>query len=101
MPAYPVPTSSEAGLRAELPATGAEDPDHGAMPSSGLERSDINIRISAMGDSEKDPVFSPQANQSESRSWVPMAAGGAFVLLLIVGVVLLTRGGKSTGRQSR
>jgi hypothetical protein len=26
-----------------------------------------------------------------------MAAGGVFVLLLIVGVVLLTRGGKSTG----
>jgi hypothetical protein len=26
-----------------------------------------------------------------------MAAGGAFVLLLVVGVVLLTRGGKSTG----
>ncbi|HET8888106.1 MAG TPA: hypothetical protein VFQ41_04315 [Candidatus Angelobacter sp.] len=50
-----------------------------------------------MGDSENDPVFSPQAEQSESRSWVPMAAGGAFVLLLIVGVVLLTRGGKSTG----
>lgn len=50
-----------------------------------------------MGDPEKDPVFSPQADQSESRSWVPMAAGGAFVLLLVVGVVLLTRGGKSTG----
>ena len=26
-----------------------------------------------------------------------MAAGGAFVVLLVVGVVLLTRGGKSTG----
>lgn len=50
-----------------------------------------------MGDSEKDQVFSPPANESESRSWVPMAAGGVFVLLLIAGVVLLTRGGKSTG----
>ena len=50
-----------------------------------------------MGDSEKDQVFSPPANDSENRSWVPMAAGGVFVLLLIVGVVLLTRGGKSTG----
>jgi hypothetical protein len=42
-------------------------------------------------------VLSPQTNQSESRSWMPMAAGGAFVLLLVVAVVLLTRGGKSTG----
>jgi hypothetical protein len=50
-----------------------------------------------MGDSEQGPVLSPQTNQSESRSWVPMATGGAFVLLLVVGVVLLTRGGKSTG----
>jgi hypothetical protein len=50
-----------------------------------------------MGDSEQGPVLSPQTNQSESRSWVPMAAGGAFVVLLVVGVVLLTRGGKSTG----
>jgi hypothetical protein len=50
-----------------------------------------------MGDSEQGPVLSPQTNQSESRSWMPMAAGGAFVLLLVVAVVLLTRGGKSTG----
>ena len=49
-----------------------------------------------MGDSEKDQVFSPPTNESQSRSWVPMAAGGVFVLLLIAGVVLLTRGGKST-----
>jgi hypothetical protein len=50
-----------------------------------------------MGDSEQGPVLSPQTNQSESRSWVPMAAGGAFVLLLVVAVILLTRGGKPTG----
>jgi hypothetical protein len=49
-----------------------------------------------MGDSEQGPVLSPQTNQSESRSWVPMAAGGAFVLLLVIVVVLLTRGGRST-----
>jgi hypothetical protein len=49
-----------------------------------------------MADSDQDQVFSPPTNQSENRSWVPMAAGGAFVLLLVVGVVLLTRGGKST-----
>jgi hypothetical protein len=50
-----------------------------------------------MGDSEQDQVFSPPTHERESRSWVPMAAGGAFVLLLVVAVVLLTRGGKSTG----
>jgi hypothetical protein len=50
-----------------------------------------------MADSDQDQVFSPPTNEGENRSWVPMAAGGAFVLLLVVGVVLLTRGGKSTG----
>jgi hypothetical protein len=50
-----------------------------------------------MGDSEQDQVFSPPTHERESRSWVPMAAGGTFVLLLVVAVVLLTRGGKSTG----
>jgi hypothetical protein len=50
-----------------------------------------------MGDSEKDQVFSPPTNESEDRNWLPMAIGGVFVLVLIVGVVLLTRGGKSTG----
>jgi hypothetical protein len=47
-----------------------------------------------MGDSEKDQVFSPPTNQSENRNWVPMAVGGVFVLVLIVGVVLLTRAGR-------
>ena len=84
-------------MRAELPASGAERGNHGQFSQSGLERSDINIRITAMGDSEKDQVFSPPTNESESRSWAPMAAGGVFVLLLVAGVVLLTRGGKSTG----
>jgi hypothetical protein len=50
-----------------------------------------------MADSEQDQVFSPPQHERESRSWVPMAAGGAFVLVLVVVVVLLTRGGKSTG----
>jgi hypothetical protein len=50
-----------------------------------------------MGDSEQDQLFSPPTHERESRSWVPMAAGGAFVLLLVVAVVLLTRGGKPTG----
>jgi hypothetical protein len=50
-----------------------------------------------MADSEQDQVFSPPTQERESRSWMPMAAGGAFVLLLVVCVVLLTRGGKSTG----
>jgi hypothetical protein len=47
-----------------------------------------------MGDSEHDPVFSPPANQSENKAWVPMAAGGVFVLVLIIGLVLLTRAGR-------
>jgi len=59
-----------------------------------LDRGDINIRISAMGDSENEPVFSPSAEQSESRNWLPMAIGGVFVLVLIAVVVLLTRAGK-------
>jgi len=50
-----------------------------------------------MGDSENEPVFSPSAEQSEGRNWLPMAIGGVFVLALIVGVVLLTRAGKPTG----
>jgi hypothetical protein len=47
-----------------------------------------------MGDSEKDQVFSPPPNQTENRAWVPMAAGGAFVLVLIVALLLLTRAGR-------
>jgi hypothetical protein len=47
-----------------------------------------------MGDSENEPVFSPPAEQSESRNWLPMAIGGVLVLVLIVAVVLLTRAGK-------
>ncbi len=51
-----------------------------------------------MGDSEKDQqVFSPPADQTESRNWVPMAIGGVFVLVLIVGLVMLTRAGKPAG----
>ncbi|HZD08530.1 MAG TPA: hypothetical protein VE176_09795, partial [Candidatus Limnocylindrales bacterium] len=50
-----------------------------------------------MGDSENDPVFSPSAEQTESRNWIPMVAGGVFVLVLIVGLVLLTRAGKPAG----
>ncbi|HEX3104036.1 MAG TPA: hypothetical protein VHQ22_06270 [Terriglobales bacterium] len=49
-----------------------------------------------MGDSENEPVFSPPAEQAESRNWLPMAIGGVFVLVLIIGVVLLTRAGKPT-----
>ena len=48
-----------------------------------------------MGDSENDPVFSPQAEQSETAQ---LGADGAsaecLVLVLIVGLVLLTRAGK-------
>ena len=64
----------------------------GATPR--LDHGGQEVRISAMGDSEKDQVFSPPTNQSENRAWVPMAAGGVFVLVLLVGLVLLTRAGK-------
>jgi hypothetical protein len=47
-----------------------------------------------MSDSENDPVFSPPAKQNENRAWVPMVAGGAFVLVLIVALLLLTRAGR-------
>src|SRR5436305_1918699 len=50
-----------------------------------------------MGDSQSEQLFSPAPQQEDKRSWAPMAIGGVFVLVLIVGVVLLTRGGKSTG----
>jgi hypothetical protein len=50
-----------------------------------------------MSDSENEPVFSPSAEQTESRNWVPMAIGGVFVLVLIVGLILLTRAGKPAG----
>jgi hypothetical protein len=47
-----------------------------------------------MGDSEKDQVFSSQKAPVERSSWVPMAAGGLFVLVLLIGLVMLTRSGK-------
>jgi hypothetical protein len=47
-----------------------------------------------MSDSENDLVFTPPVKQSENRAWVPMAAGGAFVLVLIVALLLLTRAGR-------
>jgi len=47
-----------------------------------------------MGDSQNEPVFSPQAEQSEPRNWAPMAIGGVFVVVLIAAVVMLTRAGK-------
>jgi hypothetical protein len=59
-----------------------------------LERSDIKFKIPAMGESENDPVFSPSTEQSESRNWLPMAIGGVCVVVLIIGLVLLTRAGR-------
>jgi hypothetical protein len=46
-----------------------------------------------MVDSEQQP-FSPAQQQEEKRNILPMAIGAVFVLVLIVGVVLLTRAGK-------
>jgi hypothetical protein len=50
-----------------------------------------------MGDSQSEQLFSPAPQQEGQRSWLPMAIGGVFVLVLIAAVVMLTRGGKSTG----
>ncbi|HEY1939936.1 MAG TPA: hypothetical protein VGJ33_18555 [Candidatus Angelobacter sp.] len=44
-----------------------------------------------MAEPDQDPVFSPQGNQTETRSWIPMAAGGIFVVVLLIGLVFLTR----------
>jgi hypothetical protein len=46
-----------------------------------------------MVDSEQQ-AFSPAQQQEEKRNILPMAIGGVIVLVLIVGVVLLTRAGK-------
>jgi hypothetical protein len=46
-----------------------------------------------MVDSEQQP-FSPAQQQEEKRNILPMVAGGVFVLVLIVGLVLLTRAGR-------
>ena len=50
-----------------------------------------------MGDSEKDQVFSSQTTPAEKNHWVPMAAGGIFVIALLVVLVVMTRGGKPAG----
>jgi hypothetical protein len=47
-----------------------------------------------MGDSQSEQLFSPAPQQEDKRSWLPMAIGAVCVLVLIVGVVLLTRAGK-------
>jgi hypothetical protein len=46
-----------------------------------------------MVDSEQQP-FSPAQQQEEKRNILPMIAGGVCVLVLIVGLVLLTRAGR-------
>ena len=47
-----------------------------------------------MGDSEKEPVFSPVTNQTESRNWLPMAAGGVLILVILAGIFLIGRNNK-------
>jgi hypothetical protein len=46
-----------------------------------------------MVDSEQQP-FSPAQQQEEKRNILPMVAGGVCVLVLIIGLVLLTRAGR-------
>src|SRR5437763_483397 len=47
-----------------------------------------------MGDSEQEPVFSPFTREGESRSWIPMVAGAALLLVVVAGMILLTRSGR-------
>jgi hypothetical protein len=47
-----------------------------------------------MAEPDQDPVFSPQTNQTETRNWIPMVAGGIFVVVLLIGLVFLTRSQK-------
>ena len=47
-----------------------------------------------MGDPEQDPVFSPLANQTEERNWLPLIGGAAFLAVLVVVVILLGRAAK-------
>jgi hypothetical protein len=67
----------------------------------GLERSGIAIRILGMGDSEQEPVYSPFKDQTESRSWVPMAVGLGAVLVLVAALVLITRSGRPANTNPR
>jgi len=52
-----------------------------------------------MVDSEQQP-FSPVQQQEEKRNILPMAIGGVVVLVLIIGVILLTRAGKPASTSS-
>lgn len=47
-----------------------------------------------MGDSEKEPVFSPITNQAEGRNWVPMAAGLVLIVVILAGIFLIGRNSK-------
>jgi len=47
-----------------------------------------------MDDSQSEQLFSPAPQQEDKRSWLPMAIGGVCVLVLIIGLVLLTRAGR-------
>jgi hypothetical protein len=70
-----------------------------------LDRGGIAIRILAMGDSEQEPVYSPFKDQikdqTESRSWVPMAIGVGAVLVLIAALLLITRSGRPANTNPR
>ncbi|HEY3771042.1 MAG TPA: hypothetical protein VGN44_20385 [Candidatus Angelobacter sp.] len=54
-----------------------------------------------MGDSEQEPVYSPFKDQTESRSWVPMAVGVGAVVVLIAVLLLITRSGRPVNTNPR
>ena len=48
-----------------------------------------------MSESEQEQQFSPlNTQQGESKSWLPMMIGGFVVLMIVAGLVLLTRSGR-------
>jgi hypothetical protein len=47
-----------------------------------------------MVDSEQGPVFTPPANQSQNRPWIPMAGGAALVLVILAAFILFGHSGK-------
>jgi hypothetical protein len=49
-----------------------------------------------MGDSENPQPFAPAAAEEKNRSWIPMAIGGALVVVAVAVIILVARSGSSS-----
>lgn len=49
-----------------------------------------------MGDSENPQPFAPAPAEERNRSWLPMAIGGAMVVVAVAVIILITRSGPSS-----